>query len=136
MSFRGPRNAPAVSLLNTFGRFDEMLKASAEASLALKANSVEADSVHCPFYTRFGVSIFEYYKRYPENSGRFAMAMAGWRKSEFSRHFSIPSLLVISTLQGKNVADKQRRSGKQRRRTKRQLSLGRPQRNCCGHWWW
>lgn len=60
-----------------------MLKASAEASVALKANPFEADSVCCPFYTRFGVPIFEYYGKYPENSGRFAQAMAGWRKSEY-----------------------------------------------------
>ncbi|KAL8725833.1 MAG: hypothetical protein Q9166_007120 [cf. Caloplaca sp. 2 TL-2023] len=60
---------------------DEMLKASAEASVAIKANPFKADSVHCPFYTRFGVLIFEYYEKYPENSGRFAQAMAGWRKS-------------------------------------------------------
>ncbi|KAL8856459.1 MAG: hypothetical protein Q9178_006929 [Gyalolechia marmorata] len=60
--------------------FDEMLKASAEASVALKANPFESDSVHCPFYTRFGVPIFDYYNKHPENSGRFAKAMAGWRK--------------------------------------------------------
>ncbi|KAL8982616.1 MAG: hypothetical protein Q9205_002924 [Flavoplaca limonia] len=60
--------------------FDEMLKASAEASVALKAHPMESDSVHCPFFTRFGVPIFDYYKKYPENSGRFAQAMAGWRK--------------------------------------------------------
>ncbi|KAL8752875.1 MAG: hypothetical protein Q9199_005443 [Rusavskia elegans] len=60
--------------------FDEMLKASAEASVALKAHPLESDSVHCPFHARFGVPIFEYYGKYPENSGRFAQAMAGWRK--------------------------------------------------------
>ncbi|KAI9705763.1 MAG: hypothetical protein M1820_005011 [Bogoriella megaspora] len=60
--------------------FDEMLKASAESSAAIKANPFEADSVHCPFYTRFGVPIFDYYKKHPEHSGRFAKAMAGWRK--------------------------------------------------------
>lgn len=65
----------------TGGRFDEMLKASAEASVALKAHPLQSDSVHCPFYARFGVPIFEYYAKYPENSGRFAQAMAGWRKS-------------------------------------------------------
>ncbi|KAI4221808.1 MAG: hypothetical protein L6R36_006626 [Xanthoria steineri] len=60
--------------------FDEMLKASAEASVALKAHPLESDSVHCPFFARFGVPIFDYYEKYPENSGRFAKAMAGWRK--------------------------------------------------------
>ena len=71
--------------LTAWYRFDEMLKASAEASVALKANPIKSDSVHCPFYTRFGVPIFDYYEKYPENSGRFAKAMAGWRKSEYSR---------------------------------------------------
>ena len=59
-----------------------MLKASAESSVAIKANPFEADSVHCPFYTRFGIPIFDYYKKHPEHSGRFAKAMAGWRKSK------------------------------------------------------
>ncbi|KAL8788411.1 MAG: hypothetical protein Q9195_007290 [Heterodermia aff. obscurata] len=61
--------------------FDEMLKASAEASVAIKANPFKSDGIHCPFYTRFGVPIFDYYAKYPENSGRFAKAMAGWRKN-------------------------------------------------------
>lgn len=59
-----------------------MLKACAESGNAIKANPFEADSVHCPFYARFGIPIFDYYKEHPENSGRFAKAMAGWRKSE------------------------------------------------------
>lgn len=59
-----------------------MLKACAISSDAIKTVPFEADSVHCPFYTRFGVPIFDYYKKYPEHSGRFAKAMAGWRKSE------------------------------------------------------
>lgn len=73
--------------LTSYRRFDEMLKASAEASVAIKASPFESDSVHCPFYTRFGVPIFDYYEKYPQNAGRFAKAMAGWRKSEY------PSLL-------------------------------------------
>jgi len=64
-------------------RFDEMLKAAAETSVAIKANPSEADSVHCPFFTRHGVPIFDYYKKHPEYAGRFAKAMAGWRKSEY-----------------------------------------------------
>ncbi|KAL8868271.1 MAG: hypothetical protein Q9174_005097 [Haloplaca sp. 1 TL-2023] len=64
--------------------FDEMLKASAEASVALKAHPFESDSVYFPFFTRFGVPIFNYYKKYPEKSGRFARAMAQRRKTRFS----------------------------------------------------
>ncbi|KAL9074013.1 MAG: hypothetical protein Q9157_004554 [Trypethelium eluteriae] len=52
--------------------FDEMLKASAESSVSIKADPFEADSVHCPFFTRFGVPIFDYYKKHPEHSGRFS----------------------------------------------------------------
>lgn len=63
-----------------------MLKASAESSVAIKANPFEADNVHCPFYARFGIPIFDYYKKHPEHSGRFAKAMAGWRKSEYSHY--------------------------------------------------
>ena len=59
-----------------------MLKAATESSVALRANPYESDSVHCPFYTRHGVPIFDYYKKYPEHAGRFAKAMAGWLKSE------------------------------------------------------
>ena len=84
MSLRCLRKISAIVELNPYCRFDEMLKASAEASVAIKANPLKADSVHCPFYARFGVPIFDYYKKYPENSGRFAKAMAGWRKSEYS----------------------------------------------------
>lgn len=65
--------------------FDEMLKASAQSSDAIKADPYEADSVHCPFYERFGIPIFDYYRKHPEHAGRFAKAMAGWRKRESSR---------------------------------------------------
>ncbi|RYP57290.1 hypothetical protein DL769_009576 [Monosporascus sp. CRB-8-3] len=64
--------------------FDEMLKAAAESSVALKATPNESDSVHCPFYARHGVPIFRYYSKHPEQAGRFAKAMAGWRKMENS----------------------------------------------------
>lgn len=60
-----------------------MLKAAAESSVALKATPNESDSVHCPFYARHGVPIFRYYSKHPEHAGRFAKAMAGWRKSKF-----------------------------------------------------
>lgn len=60
-----------------------MLKACAQSSDAIKATPFEADSVHCPFYARFGTPIFDYYRQHPEYSGRFAKAMAGWRKSEY-----------------------------------------------------
>ncbi|KAG8158539.1 hypothetical protein KVR01_011661 [Diaporthe batatas] len=60
--------------------FDETLKASANTSDAIKKVPFEADSVHWPFYDRFGIPIFNYYKEHPEYSARFAKAMQGWRK--------------------------------------------------------
>lgn len=64
-------------------RFDEMLKAASVSSDAIKADPFEADSTHCPFYARFDTPIFDYYQKHPEYSGRFAKAMAGWRKSQY-----------------------------------------------------
>ena len=72
-----------------------MLKASAESSVAIKENPFEADSVHCPFHTRFGTPIFDYYKKHPEHSGRFAKAMASWRKSKYLSLFCLLSGLKI-----------------------------------------
>lgn len=60
-----------------------MLKASANTSDAIKKVPFEADSVHCPFYDRFGIPIFNYYKEHPEYSARFAKAMQGWRKRKY-----------------------------------------------------
>jgi len=71
-------------------RLDEMIKAAVESSVSLKANPYESDSIHCPFYTRHGVPIFRYYSKHPEQAGRFARAMAGWRRSE---EFLFPILL-------------------------------------------
>ncbi|KAI1407921.1 S-adenosyl-L-methionine-dependent methyltransferase [Hypoxylon sp. FL1857] len=64
--------------------FDEMVKAAAESTVAIRANPHESDSVHCPFYTRHGVPIFQYYSHHPAQAGRFARAMAGWRRMENS----------------------------------------------------
>ncbi|KAI0013980.1 S-adenosyl-L-methionine-dependent methyltransferase [Xylariaceae sp. FL0662B] len=63
---------------------DEMIKAAVESSDSPKADPYKSDSVHCPFYKRHGVPIFQYYSRHPEHAGRFARAMAGWRKMENS----------------------------------------------------
>ncbi|KAI1635392.1 S-adenosyl-L-methionine-dependent methyltransferase [Biscogniauxia mediterranea] len=63
---------------------DEMIKAAVESSTSFKADPYESDSVHCPFYKRHGVPIFQYYSKHPEHAGRFARAMAGWRRMEDS----------------------------------------------------
>lgn len=62
--------------------FDEILKACAESSVSIKADPYKTDSVHCPFYKRFGIPIFEYYEKNPEYAERFAKGMAGWQKRE------------------------------------------------------
>lgn len=59
-----------------------MLKAAAQSGDSLKANPYTSDSIHCPFKDRHGVPIFEYYARNPEHAGRFARAMAGYRKGK------------------------------------------------------
>ncbi|KAH6651431.1 S-adenosyl-L-methionine-dependent methyltransferase [Truncatella angustata] len=64
--------------------FDEMIKAAIESSNSLRADPYRSDSIHCPFHTRHGVPIFEYYSKHPEYAGRFAKAMAGWRRMEDS----------------------------------------------------
>ncbi|RYP28273.1 hypothetical protein DL767_007293 [Monosporascus sp. MG133] len=63
---------------------DEMIKAAVESGDSLKADPYKSDSVHCPFYRRHGVPIFQYYSKHPDRAGRFARAMAGWRRMENS----------------------------------------------------
>ncbi len=78
-----------------------MLKAAAESDVSLKANPHESDSVHCPFNTRHGVPIFQYYAKNPDKAGRFARAMAGCQKSEsllsfFSWYPYILDILILT----------------------------------------
>ncbi|KAF9769904.1 hypothetical protein IL306_012607 [Fusarium sp. DS 682] len=61
--------------------FDEMLKAAVEAGTSLKATPYHADKAHCPFTTRHGVSIFEYYAKHPDKARRFAKAMVAYRRT-------------------------------------------------------
>ncbi|KAJ8126760.1 hypothetical protein O1611_g6878 [Lasiodiplodia mahajangana] len=56
---------------------DEILKAAADSNVSLKSTPHQSDGEHCPFKTRHGHSIFEYYTHHPEYAGRFAQAMAG-----------------------------------------------------------
>ena len=65
-----------------------MLKAAAESNVTLKATPYESDSVHCPFNTRHGVPIFQYYSKNPDKAVRFARAMAGYQRS---KHVLSPS---------------------------------------------
>ncbi|KAI1366776.1 S-adenosyl-L-methionine-dependent methyltransferase [Xylaria arbuscula] len=66
--------------------FDEMLKAAAESSISLKENPSETDSTHCPFFTRHGLPIFQFYENHPEKAARFAKAMAG--ATRMDRHIT------------------------------------------------
>jgi hypothetical protein len=83
------------------GSLDEILKACAESGAAFKADPYNSDSVHCPFYKRFGVAIFGYYEKNPQYAGRFAKGMAGWAKSEclstsFQNHRDVFGVKIIS----------------------------------------
>lgn len=62
--------------------FDEMLKAAVETGTSLKATPQESDKTHCPFTSRHGVSIFEYYAEHTDKALRFAKAMAAYRRSK------------------------------------------------------
>lgn len=62
---------------------DEMLKAAADSNVSLKAAPHESDSEHCPFKTRHGHSIFNYYTHHPKQAARFSQAMAGITRSMF-----------------------------------------------------
>lgn len=64
--------------------FDEMLKAAVETGTSLKATPQESDKTHCPFTSRHGVSIFEYYAKHTDKALRFAKAMAAYRRMENS----------------------------------------------------
>ncbi|KAI1028639.1 hypothetical protein LB503_002644 [Fusarium chuoi] len=64
--------------------FDEMLKAAVETGTSLKATPHESDKTHCPFTSRHGVSIFEYYAKHTDKALRFAKAMAAYRRMENS----------------------------------------------------
>ncbi|KAI0102148.1 S-adenosyl-L-methionine-dependent methyltransferase [Nemania sp. FL0031] len=63
---------------------DETIKAAVESGASLKTDPYGSDSVHCPFYQRHGAPIFQYFTKHPERAGRFAKAMAGWRRMENS----------------------------------------------------
>ncbi|KAI2632924.1 hypothetical protein GGS21DRAFT_521917 [Xylaria nigripes] len=65
-------------------RLDEMLKAAVESSSAMKSDAYESDSVHCPFYKRHGVSLYEYYAKNPKYGDRFAKGMSRWGRMEDS----------------------------------------------------
>ncbi len=58
-----------------------MLEAAAESSVGLKVHPSVSDSIHCPFYTRHELPIFQYYAKYSDKAVRFAKAMTGATKS-------------------------------------------------------
>ncbi|OTA89001.1 hypothetical protein M434DRAFT_115210 [Hypoxylon sp. CO27-5] len=59
---------------------DELLKAATSSADCIKASPYESDSAHCPFSTRHGMSMFEFYAKNPRYAARFAKAMAGITK--------------------------------------------------------
>ncbi|KAI0535678.1 S-adenosyl-L-methionine-dependent methyltransferase [Xylaria digitata] len=65
---------------------DELFKAAADSNVSLKSTPFEADNQHCPFKTRHGLGIFEWYNANPHNASRFAKAMAG--ATRMDRHIN------------------------------------------------
>lgn len=63
-------------------RLDEMLKASASTSDAIRASPQESDAQHCAFNTGLGMPLFSYYAQNPKFAARFAKAMAGVTQGE------------------------------------------------------
>jgi hypothetical protein len=58
-------------------QLDEMFRAASETSTVVRSHPFKGDSVHSPFYTKHGLTAYEYYAKYPAKGGRFARAMAG-----------------------------------------------------------
>ncbi|KAI4098308.1 MAG: hypothetical protein L6R37_006538 [Teloschistes peruensis] len=67
-------------------QMDEMFKAAAETSNAIKANPQGAHSDDSPFKFRHGLHTFQFYAKHPQKAKRFAEAMAG--VSQMDRQFS------------------------------------------------
>ncbi|GAW14657.1 hypothetical protein ANO14919_040600 [Xylariales sp. No.14919] len=56
---------------------DEVFQAASGTAKYLRQSPVTLDGAHCPFSTRFGTSIYEYYQLHPEKGARFGRALAG-----------------------------------------------------------
>jgi len=66
-----------------------MFKAASETSALIKRSPHSSDMKDCPFYNRFGASMYEYYEENQRKGTRFAAAMRSWSQCE-SYLFSIP----------------------------------------------
>lgn len=61
-------------------QMDEVFQAASDTACCLRKAPVNLDSTHCPFNTRHGSSIFQYYQENPDKGERFGRAMAGSTK--------------------------------------------------------
>lgn len=60
---------------------DEMFKAAAETSNAIRKNTAGATSSDSPFKYTTGLHTYEFYAQNPKKAARFAQAMAGVSQS-------------------------------------------------------
>ncbi|KAI9777149.1 MAG: hypothetical protein M1816_004906 [Peltula sp. TS41687] len=54
------------------------LKAASETSTLIKNSPYASDAKNSPFFTTYGMSIYEYYERLPQKGKRFAQAMSSY----------------------------------------------------------
>ncbi|KAH9896155.1 S-adenosyl-L-methionine-dependent methyltransferase [Xylariomycetidae sp. FL2044] len=74
------RDDEVRSIVHLF--FDEMLRATAESGPSLKANPHQSDVTHCPFHTKYGMPLWDYYQKNPDKARRFGKGMAGLTKMD------------------------------------------------------
>ncbi len=79
-------------------RMDEMFKAASETATVIERSPHSSDTKHCPFHTRFGVPMYEYYQQNPQKGTRFAQAMRGWSQCE-SYQLQVSSLCNLLSVQ-------------------------------------
>ena len=67
---------------------DEMFKASSDASAVLKVAPNEHEEQSSPFRLRHGMPLFQFYKEHPPLAARFAQAMAGVSRRQYTAAIS------------------------------------------------
>ncbi|KAF2266741.1 O-methyltransferas-like protein [Lojkania enalia] len=65
-----------------YHRVDEYFKAASETLASIKQSPSAFDASNCPFVTRHGAPLFQYYQTQPQLAARFASAMAGIGRME------------------------------------------------------
>ena len=61
---------------------DDLIKAVSQTSTLIRNSPFTSDTKNSAFFTAYGVSMYEYYDRYPQKGTRFAQAMSSWSQRE------------------------------------------------------